>query len=159
MNTNTTTGGKADQQNAVFTAADKIVIDPALSKDQKTEALEVLEQDARQMQAASDEGMAGGEPNNLRKVLVAKDKLELPPVEQAYETVLKDLSGKLATDVAGDTRALLGQAIAALVAVRESPALKKPAAVSSLDKNGNPLPGSPEEIDAEIALEKLDPGA
>jgi hypothetical protein len=52
--------------------------DPSLSKARKAEALNVLEQDARQMAEATLEGMSGGERNALHEVLIAKKTLDLP---------------------------------------------------------------------------------
>jgi hypothetical protein len=52
-----------------------VVIDLALSQEQKKEAIDVLEQDARQLSVASAEGMTGGEPTNLQDVLDAKNSL------------------------------------------------------------------------------------
>jgi len=50
-----------------------------LSKAKKVEALDALEQDARQLAEASSEGMAGGERNKLHEVLIAKGRLGAPP--------------------------------------------------------------------------------
>ena len=63
MNDATKTGEKLEKPHAFFSEPREIVIDPALSKDQKIAALDHLEQDARQLLMASDEGMTGGEPN------------------------------------------------------------------------------------------------
>jgi len=82
---------KADKPHAHFDTAHEVVVDPVLSKEQKIEALKHLEQDARQLAVASSEGMSGGEETALQEVLHAKDLIELPPVTQAYEVVLKDL--------------------------------------------------------------------
>jgi len=57
------------------------VVDSSLSKVQKVEVLDTLEQDARQLAEASSEGMAGGERNKLHDVLVSKDKLALHTTE------------------------------------------------------------------------------
>lgn len=127
MGTKLKTETTADEPKAAASAVQKVVVDPALSKNEKVAALDVLEQDARQLMVASDEGMTGGELNNLRAVLIAKDTLERPPMEQAYEHVLQDLRDRVATEVAGDPRALLEQALAALMAVTRSPALNPPA--------------------------------
>jgi hypothetical protein len=56
-----------------------------LPKGQKLEALDALEQDARQLSVASAEGMIGGEPSKLHDVLDAKDSLEVP--QSAMPTV------------------------------------------------------------------------
>ena len=55
------------------------VVASSLSKARKVEALDALEQDARQLAEASSEGMAGGERNKLHEVLIAKDRLGVPP--------------------------------------------------------------------------------
>jgi hypothetical protein len=91
-----------------------VVADPKLSKEQKVEALDTLEQDARQIAEATSEGMAGGERNKLRDVLEAKDTLALQPLNEAYELVLDDLRArdKCATEVA--THVMLRQGIVAL---------------------------------------------
>ena len=54
----------------------QVVADPALSKDEKTEALEALEQAARLPSTASEEGMTGGEKTNLHDVLNAQEVLK-----------------------------------------------------------------------------------
>jgi len=56
----------------------EVAKDPSLSKAGKVEALDVLEQDARQLAEATSEGMSGGERNKLHEVLVAKKTLDLP---------------------------------------------------------------------------------
>jgi hypothetical protein len=97
--------------------AHQVVGDPALSKEQKKDALDVLEQDARQLSVASAEGMTGGEPTGLHEVLDAKDSLELPPTEYAYQVVLKDLQCRLDADPSGEARVAIEQALAALGAL------------------------------------------
>jgi hypothetical protein len=92
----------------------EVVVDSSLSKVQKVEALDTLEQDARQLAEASSEGMAGGERNKLHDVLIAKDMLALPPMVAAYETVLQDLRLRQKRDPGIDTQVLFKQAIAAL---------------------------------------------
>jgi hypothetical protein len=95
----------------------KVVADPSLSKQEKAEALDALEQDARQLAIASSEGMSGGEPTALAEVLHAKEALELPSTAFAYELVLKDLEARRLT---GDGDAgLIAQAAAALAALRK----------------------------------------
>jgi hypothetical protein len=71
------------------TAYDKphdIVTDEKLSHDEKTEALNTWEQDARQLMTASNEGMPGAEEglesrghHRLGEVLRAKDKIGQHP--------------------------------------------------------------------------------
>ena len=100
--------------------AHQVVGDPALSKEQKKDVLDVLEQDARQLSVASSEGMTGGEPTGLHEVLDAKDSLELPPTAYAYAVVLRDLESRLTADVSGEVRAVVEQARVALEAVMRS---------------------------------------
>ena len=51
---------KVEQPHAHFENPAEVVVDPALSKDDKVRALGAMEQDARQMAVASAEGMVGG---------------------------------------------------------------------------------------------------
>ena len=157
MTDDTTGQEKITRPHAFFRNPQQVVTEPTLSKDQKTEALDAMEQDARQLAAASDEGMAGGERNKLRDVLEAKELLELSPTDLAYETVLKDLRSRVKTDVTGDARALVEQALAALSAVVKSPALNVPGGTSAEEHYDGPLPGAAADINDEIAREKLDP--
>ena len=59
---------KVQKPSANFDEPQEVVVDPSLSKAQKVEALDTLEQDARQLAEASSEGMGGGEPNKLHEV-------------------------------------------------------------------------------------------
>jgi hypothetical protein len=70
----------ANVLHAHFGGLEQVVTDDAMSKLQKLDALDVLEQDARQLATASNEGMAGGEPTQLREVLEARQALESPPI-------------------------------------------------------------------------------
>ena len=108
---------KTKKPHAFFDEPHEVVADPALSKGQKRKALDALEQDARQLSAASAEGMTGGEATGLHEVLAAKDSLELPPTVYAYDVVLTDLRSRLKTEVSGDARAAVERALAALDAV------------------------------------------
>lgn len=81
----------AKMLHAHFGGLEQVVADDATSKLQKLDALDVLEQDARQLATASNEGMAGGEPTQLREVLEARQALEAPPIALAYAAVLADL--------------------------------------------------------------------
>ena len=75
--------GQDDPQNHPnLDAPAEIVADSSLSKQEKVEVLEDLEQDARQLAIASNEGMSGGEPTALSEVLQAKEGLQ-PPTELA----------------------------------------------------------------------------
>jgi hypothetical protein len=61
--------------------------------------------------------MSGGEPTALAEVLHAKEALELPSTDFAYELVLKDLEAR-GSPGDGDAR-LIVQAAAALAASRK----------------------------------------
>ena len=67
---------KTEKPHEHFDDPQQVVADPALSKQDKLEALETLEQDARLLATATEEGMTGGEQSNLRDVLSAKKALE-----------------------------------------------------------------------------------
>ena len=78
MNEQTKSDEKVDELFSHFGEPHEVVEDPSLSKARKVEALEILEQDARQLAEASSEGMSGGERNKLHEVLIAKKTLHLP---------------------------------------------------------------------------------
>ena len=106
------------QTHPNFDAPIEIVADPSLSKQEKAETLEDLEQDARQLAIASGEGMSGGEPKpRLQKCSMRKEALELPSTDFAYELVLKDLEARRLTGD-GDAR-LIAQTVAALAALQK----------------------------------------
>jgi hypothetical protein len=112
-------GGSDNHDNAnVFHAhfggLEQVVTDDAMSKLQKLDALDVLEQDARQLATASNEGMAGGEPTQLREVLEARQALESSPIALAYAVVLADLCTRRATHAASETKVQLDATIALL---------------------------------------------
>jgi len=69
---------KVQKPSTYYEEPHEVVSDPSLSKGQKVEALNTLEQDARQLAEASSEGMAGGERNKLHDVLIAEDVLASP---------------------------------------------------------------------------------
>jgi hypothetical protein len=64
-----------DKPHQHFDEPQQVVTDPALSDQDKAEALETLEQDARLLAKATEEGMAGGERSKLPEVLSAKKAL------------------------------------------------------------------------------------
>jgi hypothetical protein len=76
MATEETKSAKIEKPHAHFDSPRQVVADPSLSKEEKTEALETLEQDARLLSTASEEGMAGGEETNLHDVLNAREGLK-----------------------------------------------------------------------------------
>ena len=69
------------QPHGNFATPDEVVVDPALSKQEKSETLDAMEQDARLLAMASAEGMSGGEPTNLHEVLDAKEALKEQPTD------------------------------------------------------------------------------
>ena len=106
------------QTHPNFDAPIEIVADPSLSKQEKAETLEGLEQDARQLAHRLRRGNeGGGEPTALAEVLHAKEALELPSTDFASELVLKDLEARRLTGD-GDAR-LIAQAAAALAALQK----------------------------------------
>jgi len=113
MSEPTKSDAKVQKPSTYFDEPHEVLVDSSLSKTQKVEALDTLEQDARQLAEASSEGMGGGERDKLHEVLVAEDALTLL-VADAYETVLQDLRSRQERDPAIGTRVLLEQAIAAL---------------------------------------------
>ena len=117
MNGVDTDTGKTARPHAHFDAPHEVVVDPALSKEQKIEALDSLEQDARQLAIASSEGMSDGEATGLQEVLHARDVLEMPPLSIAYEVVLQDLHLRLTSTGQDEMKTVLQQTIAALKAI------------------------------------------
>ena len=69
---------KVENPSNHFEEPHDVVVDPSLSGAQKSEALDTLEQDARQMSDAAAEGMGGGERSKLHEVLEAKAALAAP---------------------------------------------------------------------------------
>jgi hypothetical protein len=69
---------KTEKPHANFGDTQQVVADPALSKQEKVQALETLELDARLLATATGEGMTGGEHSKLHEVLSAKKALENP---------------------------------------------------------------------------------
>lgn len=77
MNNDEPDRSKVEKPHEHFDAPHEIVADSALSKDEKIEALNSLEQDARQLAIAAAEGMSGGEATKLQEVLHANTTLAL----------------------------------------------------------------------------------
>jgi hypothetical protein len=82
---------------AILDDPQQVVADPALSKQDKLEALDTLEQDARLLATATEEGMTGGEQSNLRDVLSAKQTLE--SATDAASNLPPDSQGEVAKEV------------------------------------------------------------
>ena len=78
MNEKIKSDEKAQKPSSHFNGPQEVVEDSSLSKAGKVEALDVMEQDARQLAEATSEGMSGGERNKLHEVLIAKKTLDLP---------------------------------------------------------------------------------
>jgi hypothetical protein len=89
MNEQAISDAKVQKPSTYFVEPQEVVVDSSLSKSQKVETLDALEQDARQLAEASSEGMGGGKRNKLQEVLIAKDALALQSVaDNADETVV-----------------------------------------------------------------------
>ena len=78
MNEQAKNDAKVQKPSSHFDKPQEVVEDSSLSEAQKGEALDALEQDARQLAEASSEGMAGGERNKLHEVLIAKKAIDSP---------------------------------------------------------------------------------
>jgi hypothetical protein len=63
---------KLDRPGVYFKDPIAVHADPGLTEAEKARVLATLEQDARQLQIASGEGMSNGEPNRLRDVRLAR---------------------------------------------------------------------------------------
>ncbi len=105
---------KVQRPSLHFAEPHHVVLDDALSGDQKAAALETLEQDHRQLSQASAEGMHGGEPTRLHDVLGARDVLAASTVTAAYGTVMANLQSRQMLEASHATKALLDQALFAL---------------------------------------------
>jgi len=152
------TRAKIDRPHARFQQPTDVVVDPALSKPEKVRVLDKLEQDARQLAAASDEGMSGGEATGLHEVLAAKGALDLPPADIAAALLTQSLKSHLAGIEGTAEHTVIAHAIDAIKAAT--------AAIAHLATAGpTPEPNAPTqskgqvaaEVAAEAALEKLDP--
>ena len=132
---------KVERPHASFDHPTEVVIDPALSKREKVRILDTLEQDARQLSAASGEGMAGGESTGLHEVLAAKDALQLPPAELAAAVVVQSLGSRLANIEGTEEHITISHAIDAIGAAN--------AAISHMAKEGpTPTPKPPADGNA-----------
>jgi hypothetical protein len=145
---------KVNHPHNAFEHPAQVVADPDLSKDEKRRALAALEQDARQLSVASGEGMEGGESAGLRDVLLAKKTLDLPPSDLAFAVVLQTFESKLAKAQGTDVHPVIANAIDAIRSARTAiERLEQAPSVPS----GAAKPGSGQELEEELAKEKLDP--
>lgn len=108
------TDDKVEKPATHFAVPHDVVVDDALSSDQKVAALETLEQDARQLSEAASEGMTGGESTNLDEVLDAKQQLVSSAVSDAYQTVIADLQTRKLHEDDPNQIDLIAQALEAL---------------------------------------------
>jgi hypothetical protein len=97
MDEKATRQAKTEKPHGHFDDPQQVVADPALSKQDKLKALETLEQDARLLATATEEGMTGGEHSNLRDVLSAKKTLE--SATDAASNLPPDSEGEVAKEV------------------------------------------------------------
>lgn len=81
---------KIEHPQTVYETPDELIKDQELSAEEKKTALNVWEQDARQMLTASNEGMPGGEEgvsrsdhHRLGQIERAKDKMRDKPKPNA----------------------------------------------------------------------------
>jgi hypothetical protein len=145
---------KVHRPHREFNHPAEVVVDPALAKDEKLSALDALEQDAKQLAVASGEGMSGGEDTNLRDVLVARKMIDLPPSDAAFTVVLQTLESKLAGAEGSDLHGVIAHAIEAIHTARN--AIERVGGMPP-PPPGAPAPGSRQELEEELAKEKLDP--
>jgi hypothetical protein len=76
METKETDQAKVEKPYAHFDSPRQVVADPVLLKQERVEALETFERDARLLSTAAEEGMTGGEETNLHDVLNAQTVLK-----------------------------------------------------------------------------------
>lgn len=62
--------------SAVFGAPEQVLATPQLTRDEKIEILRRWSYDAGELAVAEEEGMGGGEPALLDRILAALDQLE-----------------------------------------------------------------------------------
>lgn len=142
---------KAESPHSQFKSSAGVVADPALSKNEKLEALGNLEQDAKQLSVASNEGMTGGEMSQLQEVMKAKEVLERTPMQHAYALVLQDLRAIQAVSPRDGMQTLADHGVEVLLAIQR--------VKSNKDRGQLEIsrPGFEAEAATEEALEKLDP--
>jgi len=144
------------QPAKVFSDPKQVLVDPTLSTHEKRQALDSLEQDARQLAVATAEGMDGGEQTTLHNVLQAKRSLDEGSSEGAFSQVLRTFEEQLPNTLGTEAHALIAHAIDAIHAARDAIAERHNAAIPP---PGAPEAGSQKELKEEIDKEKLDPGA
>jgi hypothetical protein len=146
---------KTTQPNSEHRDPAALVNDHGLSTEEKRDALEALEQDARQLAIAGGEGMSGGEKTNLRDVLLAKATVDRRSSDAAFAQVVALLETKRALAQGTEFQTVIANAIEALNAAERAIANMEQASPPS----DAPRPGSRAELEEELEKEKLDPGA
>ncbi len=152
----TAAAAKVEQPAKEYSDPAQVAADPSLSTRQKRQALNSLEQDARQLAVAAGEGMSGGEETKLRHVMETKRSLESPSPDDAFAVVLRTFEDALNKTHGTESHALITRAIEAIGAARQAIEEQKEAPPTP---PGAPEPGSEEELEEELDKEKLDPGA
>jgi len=132
-----------------------IVVDPALSRDQKVRALEAMEQDARQLSTATAEGMDGGEPTRLHEVLVAKSTIDLPSDSIAFAVVVNSLTAALPEAKGTEAHAVILNAIESVEVAWA--AIQKMVRAHAVPAGDPTTTASEKELAEELDKEKLDP--
>jgi hypothetical protein len=145
---------KVRHPGKMFAEPAHVIADPDLTTDEKRRALDVMEQDARQLAVATAEGMDGGEETRLREILQAKQILEMPPVEMAFSVVRQTFEAKLRETLGTATHELIGRALDAIKVARDAIAESERAPPPP---PGAPAPGSTKELEEELDKEQLDP--
>ena len=107
-------GEKIEHPAKEFSHPAEVLTDRTLSAAQKRQALNSLEQDARQLAVASAEGMTGGEQTQLQDVLEAERSLEQPSSDGAFIAVLHTLEDQRHRTRGSDTEVLIERAIDAI---------------------------------------------
>jgi len=146
---------KVTSQRTTVVHPAEMVVDPALSKNQKVRTLEAMEQDARQLSIATAEGMGGGEPTQLHEVLVAKSTLDLPPDSIAFAVVIDSLRARLPEAKGTQAYAVIVHAIEAVEAA--CTAIQKMARTRVISSGEPTTPTPDNELAEELNKEKLDP--
>jgi hypothetical protein len=146
---------KVTSQRATVVHPSHMIVDPALSKDQKARALAAMEQDARQLSTATAEGMGGGEPTRLHEVLVAKSTLDLPPDSIAFAVVMDSLRATLPEVIGTQAYTIIAHAIEAVEAACAE--IQKMAHTRAIPAGEPTTPALDKELEEEFDKEKLDP--
>jgi hypothetical protein len=146
---------KVTSQRTTVVHPAQVVVDPALSKNQKARALAAMEQDARQLSTATAEGMGGGEPTRLHEVLVAKNTLDLPADSVVFAAVVNSFRATLPEAKGTQAHAVIVHAIEAVETA--CAAIQKMARARSIPAGKSTILAPDNELAEELNKEKLDP--